>query len=54
MGHSKAPRPSSSSAPSIANGDFDDYMKYYKNRYREERHLARYDEATIEHLTLAA
>jgi hypothetical protein len=36
------------------NGDLDSYMTYYKNRYREEHHLARYDEATIERLNLAA
>ena len=29
-------------------------MWYYKTRYREERHLARYDEASVEHLNLAA
>jgi hypothetical protein len=29
-------------------------MRYYKNRYRDEHHLARYDEATIENLNLAA
>ena len=38
----------------IANGDFDDYMNYYKERYRSEHHLARYDEDTIERLNLAA
>ena len=32
----------------------DDYMRYYKTRYREERHLARYDPATIENLSFAA
>ena len=32
----------------VVNGDLDDYMSYYKNRYRDERHLARYDEASIE------
>jgi hypothetical protein len=36
------------------NGDLDDYLTYYKNRYREERHLARYDQDTIENLNLAA
>jgi hypothetical protein len=29
-------------------------MNYYKERYRDERHLARYDPATIEHLGFAA
>ena len=38
----------------VVNGDLGDYMRYYKTRYREERHLARYDEASIEHLNLAA
>ena len=36
------------------NGDLDDYMRYYKTRYLEERHLARYDPATIEDLPLTA
>jgi len=34
----------------IVNGDLDDYMNYYKARYREEHHLARYDPASIPHL----
>jgi hypothetical protein len=38
----------------VVNGDLSDYMRYYKNRYREERHLARYDPATIENLPLTA
>jgi hypothetical protein len=38
----------------VVNGDLDDYMRYYKTRYREERYLTRYDEASIEHLNLAA
>jgi hypothetical protein len=38
----------------VVNGDLDDYMRYYKNRYRDEHHLARYDPATIEDLNLAA
>jgi hypothetical protein len=29
-------------------------MNYYKERYRSEHHLARYDEDTIERLNLAA
>ena len=29
-------------------------MSYYKERYRSERHLSRYDPATIEDLNLAA
>jgi hypothetical protein len=38
----------------VVNGDLDDYMNYYKNRYRTEHHPARYDEDTIERLNLAA
>ncbi len=38
----------------VVNGDLDDYMNYYKNRYRSEHHLARYDPASIEHLGLTA
>ena len=38
----------------VVNGDLDDYMRYYKQRYRDEHHLARYDEDTIERLNLAA
>jgi hypothetical protein len=38
----------------VVNGDLDDYMTYYKNRYREEHHLSRYDDDTIERLNLAA
>ncbi len=38
----------------VVNGDLDDYMRYYKERYRSEHHLARYDEDTIENLNLAA
>jgi hypothetical protein len=38
----------------IVNGDLDDYMRYYKNRYREEHHLARYDPGSIEDLGLTA
>ena len=30
----------------VVNGDLDDYMTYYKNRYRAEHHLSRYDEDT--------
>ena len=48
-----APMSSSSSAPVVVNGDLDDYMNYYKERYRAEHHLARYDEDTIERLNLA-
>ena len=29
-------------------------MNYYKQRYRSEHHLSRYDPATIEDLNLAA
>ena len=38
----------------VVNGDLADYMRYYKQRYREEHHLSRYDPATIEDLNLAA
>jgi hypothetical protein len=38
----------------VVNGDLNDYMNYYKERYRSEHHLARYDEDTIERLNLAA
>src|SRR5712691_1640064 len=38
----------------VVNGDLEDYMRYYKDRYRDEHHLARYDEDTIEELNLAA
>ncbi len=38
----------------VVNGDLDDYIRYYKNRYRDEHHLARYDPATIENLPLTA
>src|SRR6266700_1860269 len=38
----------------VVNGDLDDYMRFYKQRYRGEHHLARYDEDTIEELNIAA
>jgi hypothetical protein len=38
----------------VVNGDLGDYMNYYKERYRDEHHLSRYDPATIEDLNLAA
>lgn len=38
----------------VVNGDLDDYMSYYKNRCLRERHLARYDPASIPDLGLAA
>ncbi len=38
----------------VVNGDLDDYTRYYKKRYRNEHHLARYDEDTIDRLNLAA
>ena len=31
----------------VVNGDLDDYMNYYKARYRTQIHLARYDPASI-------
>jgi hypothetical protein len=38
----------------VVNGDLGNYMRYYKERYRDERHLARYDPGTIERLNLAS
>jgi len=38
----------------VVNGDLDDYMNYYKERYRSEHHLARYDPASIPDLGLTA
>ena len=38
----------------VVNGDLDDYMSYYKDRYRREHHLARCDENTIDALNLDA
>ena len=38
----------------VVNGDLDNYMRYYKERYRDEHHLARYDPASIEDLGFAA
>ena len=38
----------------VVNGDLGDYMDYYKARYLEERHLVRYDPASIPDLGLAA
>ncbi len=38
----------------VVNGDLDDYMNYYKNRYRNENHLSRYDPASIPDLGLTA
>ena len=38
----------------VVNDDLDDYMTYYKNRYRREHHLTRYDQDTIEALSLDA
>jgi hypothetical protein len=38
----------------VVNGDLGNYMNYYKERYRDEHHLARYDPPTIEHLGFAA
>jgi hypothetical protein len=38
----------------VVNGDLDDYMNYYKTRYREEIHLTRYDPASIADLGLTA
>jgi hypothetical protein len=38
----------------VVNGDLDDYMNYYKTRYRNDIHLARYDPASIPGLGLTA
>jgi hypothetical protein len=38
----------------VVNGDLDDYMAYYKKRYREDIHLTRYDPASIPDLGLTA
>jgi hypothetical protein len=38
----------------VVNGDLDDYMNYYKTRYRNEHHLARYDPDSITGLGLTA
>jgi hypothetical protein len=38
----------------VVNGDLGDYMNYYKKRYLQERHLARYDPASIPDLGLTA
>ncbi len=38
----------------VVNGDLDDYMTYYKQRYREDIHLTRYDPASIPDLRLTA
>ena len=46
--------PQSPLSRSRHNGDLDAYMRYYKERYRSEHHLARYDEDTIDRLNLAA
>lgn len=39
---------------SDANGDLDDYMNYYKTRYRDEIHLSRYAPGSITDLGLTA
>ena len=51
-GHLMEPRPSSSSAPSSSTATSTTTWNYYKNRYRDEHHLARYDEDTIDRRTL--
>jgi hypothetical protein len=38
----------------VVNGDLNDYLRYYKQRYRDEHHLARYHQDTIDRLNLAA
>ena len=37
----------------VVNGDLDDYMNYYKTRYRNQNHLSRYDPASIPDLGLS-
>ena len=38
----------------VVNGNIDDYMNYYKARYREEIHLSRYAPDSIADLGLIA
>ena len=38
----------------VVNGDLDDYVNYYKERYRSEHHLSRYEPDSITALGLAA
>ena len=38
----------------VVNGDLDDYMTYYKQRYRDDVHLTRYNPASIPDLRLTA
>ena len=38
----------------VVNGDLDDYLNYYKTRYREEKHLTRYHPDSIADLGLTA
>jgi hypothetical protein len=38
----------------VVNGDLDDYIAYYKQRYLEDIHLTRYDPASIPDLRLTA
>jgi len=38
----------------VLNGDLDDYMNYYKTRYRNQIHLTRYDPDSIPALGLTA
>ena len=38
----------------VVNGDLDDYMNYYKTRYRNEKHLSRYTPDNITDLGLTA
>jgi hypothetical protein len=38
----------------VVNGDLGQYMAYYKNRYRSEHHIARYDPASIPDIGLTA
>ena len=38
----------------VINGDLDDYMNYYKTRYRNQIHLTRYDPDSIPALGLTA
>lgn len=38
----------------VVNGDLDDYVTYYKDRYRHEHHFTRDDKDTTDRLNLAA
>ena len=50
----QAPRPHPTLCAVVVNGDLDDYMDYYKARYRTDIHLSRYDPDSIAALGLIA